>query len=102
MPPALGTIKHLVVLMMENRSFDHMFGFLKGKDYPINGLDGDEFNEDANGVRIFVTKDAYFSGDYNPDPGHHFPDVTMQIFGNSTGTGPASMSGFVKAYGALP
>jgi phospholipase C len=102
MPPPPGTIKHLVVLMMENRSFDHMFGFLKSSDYPINGLNGNESNLDGNGVEIFVTKDAHFSGDYNPDPGHHFPDVTMQIFGNSTGTGPASMSGFVKAYGALP
>jgi phospholipase C len=24
-------IKHIVVLMMENRSFDHMLGFLKGE-----------------------------------------------------------------------
>jgi phospholipase C len=28
-------IKHLVVLMLENRSFDHMLGLLPG----VNGLD---------------------------------------------------------------
>jgi phospholipase C len=100
--PPPGTIKHLVVLMMENRSFDHMLGFLKSPNYPINGLDGIESNSDSNGVDIFVTKDAHFSGDYNPDPGHHFPEVTMQIFGNTTGTGAPNMSGFVKAYGAMP
>jgi phospholipase C len=102
MPPPVGTIKHLVVLMLENRSFDHMFGFLKGPNYPINGLNGDEFNRDANGTQIFVTKDARFSGDYDPDPGHHFPDVTMQVFGNATGTGPEDMSGFINAYRAVP
>ena len=28
MPNALEKIKHIVVLMLENRSFDHMLGFL--------------------------------------------------------------------------
>ena len=28
MPPGLDNLKHLVVLMMENRSFDHMLGGL--------------------------------------------------------------------------
>ena len=27
-PPGLDNLKHLVVLMMENRSFDHMLGGL--------------------------------------------------------------------------
>jgi len=38
--PPLGTIKHLVVLMMENRSFDHMFGFLKVRIILSMGLMG--------------------------------------------------------------
>ena len=29
MPDALEKIKHIVVLMLENRSFDHMLGFLE-------------------------------------------------------------------------
>ena len=39
MPPPAGTIKHLVVLMLENRSFDHMFGFLKSDDYIIDMME---------------------------------------------------------------
>jgi len=35
---ATAKIQNLVVLMMENRSFDHMFGFMMSPDYPIDGL----------------------------------------------------------------
>ena len=31
-PPGLDALEHLVVLMMENRSFDHMLGALKARD----------------------------------------------------------------------
>lgn len=101
MPPPPGTLKHLVVLMLENRSFDHMLGFLKSADYPIDGLSGQESNLDSQGVAVTVSNDAMYSGDFNPDPGHHFPDVNMELFGNSDGTGPANMSGFVQAYGNM-
>lgn len=38
---ALTPIKHVVVLMMENRSFDHLLGFLKLDGYPeLDGLTG--------------------------------------------------------------
>ncbi len=41
----LGEIRHIVVLMMENRSFDHMLGYLKRDGLPdVNGLDGTESN----------------------------------------------------------
>ena len=30
-------IKYFIVLMLENRSFDHMLGFLKSPDIPSNG-----------------------------------------------------------------
>jgi phospholipase C len=32
MTTGLDNLKHIVVLMMENRSFDHMLGALKSKD----------------------------------------------------------------------
>jgi phospholipase C len=101
MPPPPETIKHLVVLMLENRSFDHMLGFLKSDQYPIEGLNGNESNLDANGVQVTVSNDALFSGDFNPDPGHHFENVNVQIFGNQEGTGPATMGGFVQSYGQM-
>jgi phospholipase C len=91
-------IQHLVVLMMENRSFDHMFGFLKSNDWPVEGLTGTETNPDMQGVPVRVTPDARYMGDLAPDPGHDFISVNEQIFGNSQGTGSPNMSGFVKAY----
>ena len=36
------TIQHVVVLMLENRGFDHMVGFLKATDPTIDGLTGTE------------------------------------------------------------
>jgi phospholipase C len=51
----LQQVKHLVVVMMENRSFDHMLGYLKGADMPqVDGLDGDEYNFDRDGNKIGV------------------------------------------------
>ena len=92
-------IQHLVVLMLENRSFDHMFGFLKSNAYPIDGLDGTETNPDSKGALVQVSRDANYAGDLSADPGHDFISVNEQIFGNAqaTGNGPF-MKGFVKAY----
>jgi phospholipase C len=87
--------------MLENRSFDHMLGFMKSDAYPIDGLTGSESNLDSNGVLVPVSPDADFSGDLTPDPGHHFPDVNMQIFGNSEGAGEPTMTGFVNAYAQM-
>ena len=56
-------IQHLVVLMMENRSYDHMLGFLGTGD----GLTGDEFNVpdlSQPGPKIFVSKDASYASDF--------------------------------------
>jgi phospholipase C len=91
-------IEHLVVLMMENRSFDHMLGFLKSPGWPIDGLNGAETNPDSTGATVRVTPDALYAGDLVPDPGHDFISVNEQIYGNSTATGSPTMQGFVKAY----
>src|ERR1044072_7052896 len=80
-------IEHLVVLMMENRSFDHALGFLKSASWPIDGLTGSESNPDSTGVSVQVTPDARDAGDFFPDPGHDFLRVNEQIFSNSAGTG---------------
>jgi phospholipase C len=37
MSQGLDNLKHIVVLMMENRSFDHMLGGLTQKNAKING-----------------------------------------------------------------
>ncbi|MBS1806903.1 MAG: alkaline phosphatase family protein [Acidobacteria bacterium] len=100
MPSATDNIKHLVLVMMENRSFDHLFGFLKSPDYPINGLNGNEFNPAPDGSQVKVSKNAQNAGDLWPDPGHDFIDTTEQIFNDRTivNAGNAVMTGFVNNY----
>jgi phospholipase C len=54
----LKKVKHIVVLMMENRSFDQMLGFLslEGRVEGVAGLSGDEvnFDPDGNPHRVFA------------------------------------------------
>lgn len=100
MPPGLDALKHIVVLMMENRSFDHMLGSLGAEDARIDGLTGEEANTDTNGKPIKVQPQAKYQSQLEPDPGHHFEDVRTQLFWTPNGsTEPvASMQGFVKSY----
>jgi phospholipase C len=37
-------VRNIVVLMLENRSFDHMLGYARSDDFPVNGLTGAENN----------------------------------------------------------
>jgi len=107
MTVGLSNLAHLVVLMMENRSFDHMLGGLSlvmengQKKYPgVNGLTGNESNPDTNNNPVKVNPNAKFQSQLDPDPDHHFPGVDMQIF-NGAPQGPGrlrSMKGFVKDY----
>ena len=99
----MAEIKHLVVLMMENRSFDHLVGWLQSDAYQIDGVDGTQFNLDSTGERVIVTQDANYSGDYTPDVAHDFLTVNQQIFGTQAPAAgdPPQMSGFVTSYGAV-
>jgi len=92
-------LRHIVVLMMENRSFDHMLGDLKKVDSRIDGLDGTESNPDSNGDEITVQPNAEYQSQLQPDPGHHFEDTRLQVFGidDDSGSDP-NMKGFIKAY----
>ena len=56
----LATIDHLVVLMLENRYFDHMLGFLKSAEYPIEGL-GDNQSNLGHRELVRVTQHACFA-----------------------------------------
>jgi phospholipase C len=107
MTAGLDNLKHIVVLMMSSRSFDHMLGGLSlvqedgKKKYPkINGLTGSEWNPDAAGATVTVKPNAEFQGQLDIDPDHHFPGVDLQLFGGAP-PGPgrtANMQGFVKSY----
>jgi phospholipase C len=45
----LGRIKHVVVLMMENRSFDQMLGFLEADGLDVEGIGHGKANRDRAG-----------------------------------------------------
>lgn len=52
----LAPIEHIVVLMMENRSFDHQFGslsLLEGRQ-DVDGLEGGETNPGPNGENVEI------------------------------------------------
>jgi phospholipase C len=98
----LDTFEHVVVLMLENRSFDNLLGYLYSREYPVppgkrfEGLDGSNFSnpipapwqfKDKNGAPVTevlatpisdldLTK---FSPPY-PDPGEDYPHVNTQLF----------------------
>ena len=103
MTAGLQNLKHIVVLMMENRSFDHMLGSLKAVDPRIDGLTGSESNLDTTNEPARVQPQAEFQSQLDPDPDHHFPAVHKQLYyGTSFYTGgplvPAAMNGFVQSY----
>ncbi|XP_052183857.1 non-specific phospholipase C6 [Diospyros lotus] len=88
-------IKTIVVLVLENRSFDHMIGWMKNSINPaINGVTGQECNplstKSQDPKSICFKDDAEF---VDPDPGHSFEAVEQQVFGSSP---IPSMSGFVE------
>jgi phospholipase C len=97
MPPGLDQLKHIVVLMMENRSFDHMLGSLKAVNPAIDGVTPDLSNPDTNGNPVKAQALAEFQAQLQPDPDHHFPAVDLQIFGGDPNR-VANMQGFVKSY----
>ncbi len=93
-------IQRLVVLMLENRSFDHMLGFLKDTNPNINGLDGTEWNfpADERSPNVVVSRDAGDVEDLNPDPNHEFVHVSNQISSTGDPVGNPDMRGFVRDY----
>lgn len=96
----LKQVRHIVVLMMENRSFDHMLGYLMKDDMPlVRGLSRDEFNLDPGGGKHSVHQfDASATNvqrrgealQKRLDPSHSKKGVENQI--------GANMDGFVKDY----
>ena len=99
MPAGLDNLKHMVVLMMENRSFDHMLGSLKAVDQRIDGITDQMGNPDNTGALVKPQLLAGFQGQLDPDPDHHFSAVDLQIFGaDMSPTRVANMQGFVKSY----
>ena len=95
-------IKHVVVLMEENRAFDHMFGFSSTPSWKIDGLIGNESNpldtRKPNGPSVRVSNNA--SQVVTCDPDHATSATTAKVFGKAAVaagnlTNP-TMSGFAE------
>jgi phospholipase C len=98
MPAGLDNLKHIVVVMMSGRSFDHMLGGLKAVDKRIDGLTGTESNPDTTGAPALVQPLAEYQGQLDPDPAHDFRAVDQQIFNGDSGAArTGSMQGFVRS-----
>ena len=83
-------IQHVVVLMMENRSFDHLLGDLPG----VDGASPEHFNlSRKNGKTYSQDRNA---ADYaeHEDPTHEFNNAVQQL----GGTADPDMSGFVDQH----
>jgi phospholipase C len=96
-PGTLANIDHIIVLTMENRSFDHMLGYLSlppakggmGRT-DVDGLKGGESNI-ANGVTCLSKPFAPQDTIIHPDPPHETEPVIRAINGGK-------MDGFAQAY----
>ena len=95
-------IKHVVVLMMENRSFDHMLGLLMNEIPDLRGVHtGDWTNVDDKGNVHPLTADAAYQGQFLVDPPHDFWSVHQQIYahpGQPTQQPQPDMRGFAATY----
>lgn len=102
-------VQNVFVLVLENRSFDHLLGFsaitgtdaVSGNHRSIDGLQGTETNI-YQGKSYPVTHPADYA--MPTDPGHEFSDVLVQLAGENAlypqgGPYPRiDNSGFVASY----
>jgi phospholipase C len=108
----LSAINHIVVLMLENRSFDHMLGFLytsagnvSPAGQPYEGLTGKESNPGVSGsapVAVYKIQGGTTSTYFMPgaDPGEGYSATNSQLFGSSTAPTPpvATNNGFISDF----
>ncbi len=106
----LPSINHIVQLMLENRSFDHMLGFLyagTGNVSPagqkFEGLTGSESNTDTSGNTVKVYQiDHTVAGAYfmpGADPGEGYSNTNEQLFASGKPSPPtATNTGFVTNF----
>ena len=78
-PPADSGIDHIVLVMMENRSFDHFLGWLPGADGRQRGLSF----LDPNGVSHRTYHLRNYQGCGHPGPGHSYQDGRVQLNGGA-------------------
>jgi phospholipase C len=103
---ALLDIETIIVVIMENRSFDHMLGWLS-----IEGI------ADVEGLKADPAWQSSFANDYSDtkypifridptsepcsDPQHDRQSIALQISKPPVGPGPLQMGGFVESFATL-
>lgn len=88
LPDPLGSgIEYVVVVMMENRSFDHVLGWLPGSDGRQRGL---RYADPAGIVRRTYPLVPDYTGCGHPDPDHSYEGGRIQYAGGA-------MDGFLKS-----
>src|SRR2546421_1476213 len=101
-------IQHVFVLMLENRSFDHLLGFsnlqgidaVTGQSTTIEGLDlARDWNLDPHGNKVTVSSPTDWAMPH--DPGHEFNDVKVQLCGVKGDFPHIDNSGFVADYATV-
>lgn len=102
--PATGPIEHFVILMLENRAFDHIFGYRQS----VNGLQGNESNlldpskpESDSNPAFQVSNGAPYTVLAGEGPGHSFNAANTQLCNNKNGpsaANPSANNGFVSSY----
>jgi phospholipase C len=108
----MARINHFIVLMLENRSFDHMFGFfpppagekienvLALNSPPVNLLDPDN-PESASNPAFQISQQAPFAVDDKDGPSHSFNSVNVQLTNDKRGpsaSSPIENNGFARNY----
>jgi phospholipase C len=97
----LDQVEHIVIVLLENRSFDHLLGYLELGGKPVNGIPAD-----AQARERWANR--YNGGDYRltaldasvqaiDDPPHDREPIAIQI-GTPTAGGAPQMGGFVASY----
>jgi phospholipase C len=99
-------IGHIVVLMLENRSFDCMLGRLYPGDPGYGGLTLNESNKCGMTYGVWTDSDVSpaIACTPDPDPGELFADMGVQLYGSATPDWEQAptMDGFALNYGAQP
>ena len=95
--PGADALEHVIVLVLENRSFDHILGHLPHPDPAFDGTAGHDYANrldpaDPRGTRYPVTDDAHY--EIHTDPDHEHLAVMAQL----AGVGDETNTGFVASY----
>lgn len=126
MATGIENIEHIVVVMMENRSFDNLLGWLYSPTDPpqfnipdqtpptFDGLAVGKYFNQAGGPespKVFASRPttAWPSAQNHntvptPDPHEEYDHIATQLFGTATppAGAKADMSGFLKDYATTP